>query len=124
MPILADRGQTCGLWRRTTTDSLGALPTSKGVPRDSFLRRLRDLIDWDRFTDRFVTMYVGKAEHGRPPYHPVLVFKCLLRVREFILLPAQTGLLTTTCSCVQFPIYYMLCRCERHRPTGGLNHKL
>ena len=48
------------------------------VPQDSFLRKLCDLIDWDRFTDRFVAMYVGKAEHGRPPYHPVLVSKCLL----------------------------------------------
>ena len=42
------------------------------------MRKLRDLIDWDRFTDRFVAMWACKAEHGRPPYHPVLVFKCLL----------------------------------------------
>jgi transposase len=48
------------------------------VPRDSFLWTLRDLIDWDQFTDRFVKMYVGKAEQGRPPYHPVVVSKCLL----------------------------------------------
>ena len=46
--------------------------------RGTLLAELRDLIDWDRFTDRFVTMYVGKAKHGRPPYHPVLVFQCLL----------------------------------------------
>ena len=61
---------------------LGRFAYEQVVPQDSFLRRLRDLVDWDRFTDRFVTLYVGKAEHGRPPYHPVLVFKCLLRVEQ------------------------------------------
>ena len=46
---------------------LGRFAYEQVVPQDSFLRKLRDLIDWDRFTDRFVAMYVGKAEHGRPP---------------------------------------------------------
>jgi IS5 family transposase len=57
---------------------LGRFAYDHIVPPDSFLRMLRDLIDWDQFTDGFVKLYVGKAKHGRPPYHPVIVFKCLL----------------------------------------------
>lgn len=57
---------------------LGRFAYEQIVSRDSFLWALRDLIDWDQFTDEFVELYVGKAKHGRPPYHPVIVFKCLL----------------------------------------------
>lgn len=57
---------------------LGRYAYEQVVPRDSFLWQLRDLIQWDVFTDRFVKMYVGNAERGRPPYRPVVVFKCLL----------------------------------------------
>jgi IS5 family transposase len=57
---------------------LGRFAYDQIVPPDSFLRMLRDLINWDQFTEGFVKLYVGKAKHGRPPYHPVIVFKCLL----------------------------------------------
>ncbi len=40
---------------------LGRFAYEQVVPQDSFLRKLRDLIDWGRFTDRFVILHMGKA---------------------------------------------------------------
>ncbi len=39
---------------------------------------LQGLFDWEVYSDRLVELYVGKAQRGRPPYDPVLVFKMLL----------------------------------------------
>ena len=43
-----------------------------------FLVKLRDLIDWERFTPRFVGLYVGEGKRGPMAYQPVIVFKMLL----------------------------------------------
>lgn len=59
-------------------DFLGRFAHEGVVPADHFLVRLRDLIDWEKVTGRFVALYAGQAQRGRPPYHPVLVVKCLL----------------------------------------------
>ena len=59
-------------------DFLGRFAHEGVVPADHFLVQVRDLIDWEGSTRRFVALYAGKAERGRPPYDPGLIVKCLL----------------------------------------------
>jgi len=48
------------------------------VPRDHFLVKLNELIQWDAFTDLLLSAYKGSAEIGRPPYSPVVILKMLV----------------------------------------------
>ncbi len=48
------------------------------VPRDHFLVKLNQLIDWDSFTEILLPAYKGLAEEGRPPYPPVVILKMLV----------------------------------------------
>jgi len=48
------------------------------VPRDHFLVKLNQLIDWDAFVDLLLPAYKGLAETGRPPYFPVILLKMLI----------------------------------------------
>ena len=48
------------------------------VPKDHFLVKLKEMVPWQRFTDKLVKYYKGKARLGRPPYDPVVVLKMLL----------------------------------------------
>ena len=48
------------------------------VPRDHFLVKLRQVIDWDAFNDLLLPAYLGLAEQGRPPYPPVVLLKMLI----------------------------------------------
>jgi IS5 family transposase len=48
------------------------------VPRDHFLVKLNQVIDWDAFVDVLLPAYRGLAETGRPPYSPVLMLKMLV----------------------------------------------
>jgi transposase len=43
-----------------------------------FLVALNRLFDWSAYSERLVELYRGKAQVGRPPYEPVLIFKMLL----------------------------------------------
>ena len=43
------------------------------VPRDHFLRHLRELVPWQRYTYRLIKYYRGKGERGRPPVDPAEV---------------------------------------------------
>jgi IS5 family transposase len=45
------------------------------VPKDHFLRKLRELIDWERFTRKLIRLYKGEGMVGRPPFDPALVLK-------------------------------------------------
>ncbi len=45
------------------------------VPQDHFLRKLKQDIDWGRFTRRLIRLYKGEGLVGRPPYDPALVLK-------------------------------------------------
>ncbi len=40
------------------------------VPKDHFLRKLREEIDWKHLGDRFWECYKGGGEYGPPPYPP------------------------------------------------------
>jgi hypothetical protein len=48
------------------------------VPADHFLRKLEELVPWDRFTRKLVKRYRGKARQGLPPYDPAVLLKMLL----------------------------------------------
>lgn len=45
------------------------------VPEDHFLRKLRELIDWDRFTRKLIKLYKGEGVVGRPPFDPALLLR-------------------------------------------------
>jgi transposase len=48
------------------------------VPENHFLRLLRDLVPWQRFTYRLIKFYRGKGQVGRPPIDPAILLKMLL----------------------------------------------
>ena len=48
------------------------------VSKDHFLRRLREVVPWQRFTYKLVKYYRGKARLGRPPYDPSILLRMLL----------------------------------------------
>ena len=45
------------------------------VPKDHFLRKLRELIDWDYFTHKMIKVYKGQGLVGRPPFEPAMLLK-------------------------------------------------
>ena len=45
------------------------------IPGDHFLRKLRQIIDWNRFTRKLIKLYKGEGVVGRPPFDPALVLK-------------------------------------------------
>lgn len=48
---------------------------SQVVPANHFLRKLRELIDWERYTRKLIRLYKGEGVVGRPPFDPALVLK-------------------------------------------------
>ena len=48
------------------------------VPRDHFLVKLSQVIDWESFTTILLPAYKGLAREGRPPYPPVVILKMLV----------------------------------------------
>ena len=48
------------------------------VPADHFLRKLRHIIEWQRFTNKLIKLYKGEGVVGRPPFDPALVLKAEL----------------------------------------------
>lgn len=55
-----------------------------------FLRRLRDLLDWEELTKDLADCYKGGAEYGPVPYHPAVSFKMLLLSYLYNLSERQT----------------------------------
>lgn len=48
------------------------------VPPDHFLRRLLEIIPWERFSKMLLEYYRGGGREGRPPYDPALILRMLL----------------------------------------------
>ena len=48
------------------------------VPEDDFLRQLKEIVPWKRFTEKLIRYYQGKGRMGRPPYDPAMILKMLL----------------------------------------------
>lgn len=47
------------------------------IPKDHFLRKAKEVIDWQRFTDRILIWYQGNGVVGRPPYEPSEMLRML-----------------------------------------------
>ncbi|MFZ0534733.1 MAG: transposase [Anaerolineales bacterium] len=45
------------------------------VPAHHFLRQLKQIIQWERFTQKLIRLYKGGGVVGRPPFDPALVLK-------------------------------------------------
>lgn len=48
------------------------------VSQEHFLRKLDEVVDWERFTKKLLTYYKGKGQIGQAPYNPTLILKMLL----------------------------------------------
>jgi len=48
------------------------------VPREHFFRKLNEMLDWRKYTQKMMRWYKGRAEYGRPPFDPVVLLKMLL----------------------------------------------
>lgn len=60
------------------------------VPPSHFLRRLRDLLDWEEMTQGLAECYRGGAEYGPIPYHPAVLVKMLFLSYLYDLSERQT----------------------------------
>lgn len=45
------------------------------VPAQHFLRKLKQIVEWERFTHKLLKLYKGGGVVGRPPFDPALVLK-------------------------------------------------
>ncbi len=68
----------------------GDLVYTRVVPRNHFLVKLNQLIDWEQFVPILLPAYEGLAEEGRPPYSPVVLLKMLLITHLYNLSERQT----------------------------------
>jgi len=48
------------------------------VPKDHFFRKLNEVLDWRKYTQKMMRWYKGRAEYGRPPFDPAVLLKMLL----------------------------------------------
>jgi len=60
------------------------------VPRDHFLVKLAEVIDWEAFVPVLLPAYEGLAQDGRPPYSPVIILKMLIITYLYGLSERQT----------------------------------
>ena len=56
----------------------GGFVYERVVPREHFLVKLQEVIDWDALLPMLVATYEGLAERGRAPYSPVVILKMLV----------------------------------------------
>jgi len=63
---------------------------SRIVPRDHFLVRLNQVIDWEAFVPLLLPAYEGLGEIGRSPYSPVVILKMLVLTYLYNLSERQT----------------------------------
>lgn len=68
----------------------GGLVYERIVPRDHFLVKLNQLIDWEAFVPPLLPAYQGLAEEGPTPYSPVVLLKMLLVAHLYNLSERQT----------------------------------
>jgi IS5 family transposase len=68
----------------------GDLVYTRVVPRNHFLVKLNQLVDWEQFVPILLPAYEGLAEEGRPPYSPVVLLKMLLITYLYNLSERQT----------------------------------
>lgn len=64
---------------KTHTDNsfFGDFLYDQVIPKNHFLRKAKEIIDWSKFTDRILVWYRGGGLVGRPPYDPSEMFRML-----------------------------------------------
>lgn len=78
-------------FRQTDVNSFfGSFIYDRVIPANHFLRRLREIIDWEAVTTGFVDAYKGGAEYGPPPYPPSVIVRMLVLSRLYNLSERQT----------------------------------
>jgi len=68
----------------------GAYVYDQVVPKDHFFRKLNEMLDWRKYTQKMMRWYKGRAEYGRPPFDPVVLLKMLLVAYLYNLSERQT----------------------------------
>ncbi len=53
----------------------GTFIYERTVPKDHFLRKLDEIIEWDKYSSLIISLYKGEGMAGRPPYDPVMILK-------------------------------------------------
>jgi IS5 family transposase len=82
---------TQGRFQRTGKGSFyGEYLYDRIVPQDHFLRKLRELVPWQKFDYKLLKYYRGKAKTGRPPIEPCIVLKMLILSYLYDLSERQT----------------------------------
>ncbi len=56
----------------------GNLLYEQAVSKGHFLRKLNEVVDWRRITNKLIMYYCGHEEVGQAPYYPALILKMLL----------------------------------------------
>jgi IS5 family transposase len=65
-------------FKKNTTDSFfGHFLYEQIISKDHFLVKAKQIIDWDRFTNKCLRWYKGSAEVGRAPYDPSVLLRML-----------------------------------------------
>ena len=65
--------------KETAADSFfGKFLYDQKVSRGHFLRKLNEVVEWERFTKKLLAYYKGKGQVGQAPYDPTLILKMLL----------------------------------------------
>jgi IS5 family transposase len=66
-------------YKGTAEDSFfGHFVYERIVPRDHFMVKLKELVDWRRYSKKLIKYYKGNGEVGQAPYEPALILKMLL----------------------------------------------
>jgi transposase, IS5 family len=68
----------------------GELVYQRIVPRNHFLVKLNEIIDWEALVMPLLTAYQGLAAEGAPPYSPVVLLKMLVVAYLYNLSERQT----------------------------------
>jgi len=73
-----------------TESFFGRFVYERIVPRDHFLVKLAEVIDWEAFVPILLPAYEGQAQEGRPPYSPEVILKMLVITYLYSLSERQT----------------------------------
>ena len=65
--------------KETSVDSFfGNFVYERVIVKDHFMVKLKELVDWPRYTKQLIRYYKGNGEVGQAPYDPALILKMLL----------------------------------------------
>ncbi len=65
-------------FKKTSEDSFfGSFLYGQIIPKDHFLVKLKELVDWDKFSDICLKWYHWSGDDGAAPYDPALILRIL-----------------------------------------------